>query len=157
MVGGLAELGQAEIEDLDQAVGGDEDVLGLQVAVDDAAAVRRGQAAGDLLRVRQGLAQRQRAAAERAAQRLAVEQLGDDVGPPVGGADVVDRDDVRVVERGGGARFQLEAVEALRIGREARRQHLDGDVAAEARIAGPIDLAHAAGAEQRDDLVGPEP
>ena len=90
-----AELGQAEVEDLHQPVGGDEQVLGLEIAVHDAAAVRRRQAAGDLLGVGQRLAQRQRAVGQRRSQRLAVEQLGDDVGLAVGGADVVDGDDVR--------------------------------------------------------------
>src|SRR5690349_10145966 len=37
------------------------------------------------------------------------------------------------------------------------RQHLDRDVASEARVARSIHLAHAAGAERRDDLVRPEP
>ena len=32
-------------------------------------------------------------------------------------------------------------------------QNLDGDVAAEPRVARAIDLAHPAGAERRDDLV----
>src|SRR5204863_2230713 len=36
------------------------------------------------------------------------------------------------------------------------REHLDGDVAAELRIARAIDLAHAAGADLRGDLIGSE-
>ena len=94
-----AELGEAEVENLDAAVAGDEEVLGLQVAVDDALLVRRGQAAGDLDRVVDRLARGQRAARERVAQRLALEQLGDDVRHAGVGADVVDGQDVRVVER----------------------------------------------------------
>jgi hypothetical protein len=35
-------------------------------------------------------------------------------------------------------------------------QDLDGDVAIEPRIAGAVDLAHAAGADEPDDLVRPE-
>ena len=48
---GLRQLRQAEVEDLDAAVGGDEEVLGLQVAVDDPLVVRRGEALRDLERV----------------------------------------------------------------------------------------------------------
>ena len=36
------------------------------------------------------------------------------------------------------------------------RQHLDRDLASEPRVAGAIHLAHAAGAERGDDLVGAE-
>ena len=38
----------------------------------------------------------------------------------------------------------------------ARGQHLDGDLAAEARVAGAVDLAHAACAERRHNLVRTE-
>ena len=44
----VGQLRDAEIEDLDPAVPGDEQVLRLDVAVDDAALVRGGQAARDL-------------------------------------------------------------------------------------------------------------
>jgi hypothetical protein len=48
---------------------------------------------------------------------------------------------MRVIERGDGARFALEAVAV------PRRQLLDGDDAIEARVAGLVDLAHPARAE----------
>ena len=46
--GGRRQLRQAEVEDLDQPVVRDHDVVGLQVAVNDAGAVRLRQALGDL-------------------------------------------------------------------------------------------------------------
>ena len=46
----LEQLGQAEVQNLDAAVGGDEEVLRLQVAMDDALLVRRRQAVRDLRR-----------------------------------------------------------------------------------------------------------
>ena len=52
----------------------------------------------------------------------------------------IDRDDVGMIQRGGGARLLLEAAEALLIGADLRGQHLDGDLTTEARIAGAIDL-----------------
>jgi hypothetical protein len=39
------------------------------------------------------------------------------------------------------------------VGDDVRRQHLDGDVAVQAAIARSIHLAHAAAANERDDLV----
>jgi hypothetical protein len=38
--------------------------------------------------------------------------------------------------------------------REARGQRLDRDVATQAGVAGTVDLTHASGAEEGDDLVG---
>ena len=97
-------------------------------------------------------------AGEPLAQRLALEQLGDRVGRLAVAAEVVDREDVGMRERGDRLRLALEA-RAARSASRARRcgQHLDRDVAAEPRVARPVDLAHAAGAERRHDLVGAEP
>ena len=54
-----------------------------------------------------------------------------------------------MIQRGEDLRLAPEPGEALGIEREGVGQHLQRDVAAEVRIAGAIDLAHAAGAEQR--------
>ncbi len=72
----------------------------------------------------------------------------------LGRADVVDGGDVRMVQRRGRAGFLLEARQPLGIRRELLRQDLDRDLAAEPRVAGQPDLAHAAGAELLLDLVG---
>ena len=45
---------------------------------------------------------------------------------------------------------------ASALSREVRRQHLDGDVAPEPRVARAVDLAHPARPERRRDLVRPE-
>ena len=44
---GLEDLGEPEVEDLDPVVGGEEDVVGLEIAVDDVAAVGGGETVGD--------------------------------------------------------------------------------------------------------------
>jgi hypothetical protein len=56
---------------------------------------------------------RQRAAAQQLPQRLPLEQLHHDVRAAEVVADVVDRADVGVVERGGDARLALEPLERL--------------------------------------------
>ena len=93
---------------------------------------------------------------ERLTQRRALEQLGDDVGLIVVGADVVDGEDVGVVQGRGRAGFLLEAAQAIGIAGPERRQHLDRDIAVEPRVARPVDVAHASGAEGREDLVRTE-
>ena len=134
-----------------------EQVLGLEVAVDDPLLVGRGQAVGDLGPVLDGLLQREPAGAQPLAQRLALEQLRDHVGDAAFEADVEDREDVRVVEGARRPRLALEALEPVGVDRGRARQHLDRDVAAEAGVAGAIHLTHASCAEQTTDLVGAEP
>ena len=50
----------------------------------------------------------------------------------------------------------LEAGQPVGVGGHALGQDLDGDLAIELRIPRAVDLAHAAGAEGREDLVGTE-
>ena len=69
-------------------------------------------------------------------------------------ADVVERADVRVIERGDRAGFILEPRAEVWLGRQRRREHLDRHDAVEPGIAGPIHLAHAAGSHQRLQQVG---
>jgi hypothetical protein len=122
----------------------------------DPGAVRLGERLGDLHRDVEQPPRRQRPGREQLAQARTVDELHRDVGGAVRGADLVDRDDVGMVERGGGARLGLEAPQALGVVGERRRQHLDRDVASETRILRAVDLAHPAGAELTVDLVRPE-
>jgi hypothetical protein len=68
----------------------------------------------------------------------------------------VDRRDVRVIQRREGLGFTLEAREAVGVVRERLGQNLDRDVAIQLRVAGAEDLAHAAFADRRGDLVDAE-
>ena len=90
---------------------------------------------------------------KRLAQLFAFEQFGDDIGRAFVLADIVDGEDVRVIERRGGAGFLLEAAQTVGITGELGGQHLDRDLATESRVFCQIDLAHSAGAELRDNLI----
>ena len=57
------------------------------------------------------------------------------------------------VEAGEDLRFPLEPGEAIRISGEGVRQDLQRDVAAQLRVGGAIDLAHAAFADEGGDVV----
>ncbi len=122
----------------------------------DALCVRRRDRIGERNRDRQQLGERQAAFGNRQRERPALDQLHHEEPDRARLLDRIDRDDVRMIQRGGGARFTLEAAEPIGIGGEGRRQDLDRDVTAEAPVAGAVHLAHAAGAEQRHDLVGPK-
>ena len=138
---------EAEVEDLDVAVLGDEDVLGFQIAMDDPALVSGREALSDLQSPFDGARDADFGGPQTVAQRGAFEQLHDGEHGPVDGADVVDGDEVRMRQRRNDARLLLEARERFGVRRRLRRKHLDGHVAAQARIASAIHLAHAAGAE----------
>lgn len=55
------------------------------------------------------------------------------------------------------AALALESRERLQIACELRREDLDGDLAPETSIAGAIDLAHPAAAEETENFVRAEP
>jgi hypothetical protein len=68
-------------------------------------------------------------------------------------ADVVERADMRMAERGNRARFALESL--LKFGVTVSQQ-LDRHASIEPRVAGFIHLAHAARSEQPDDFIRAE-
>src|SRR5260370_38527654 len=72
-------LGQPKVEDLNAPILGNEDVVGLEVAMDEGMIVSRGKAPRDLDTVLDRLADWQRAAAQALAQGFALEQSGNDV------------------------------------------------------------------------------
>jgi hypothetical protein len=154
-VAGVEALGQAEIDDLGRAVGGDEDIAGFQVAVkhrvlvgvvdclangaEQPHALRRGQAAGVAVAV----------------DRLAVDVLHHEVGQAVGrGAAVEQPGDVRVVEARQHLPLGAEALQPL-VAAQVAADHLEGDLLLVVVHAGrEVDGAHAAAPEQPPDLIG---
>ena len=136
---------------------GDEQVVGLHVAMDDAHVVRGGQTFRCLARELDGFRRGQGAALKPRAQRLALQQFADQVRRALVNADVVDGQDVRVVQLSRGARFLLEAVHTSGVAREGLGDQLDRNLAAETAVARAIDLPHAAGTEPSDDFVGADP
>ena len=152
VVGGA---GQAEVGDLDalDAVF-EQDVGRLDVAMDQALLVSGGQAGGDLAADAEDLLQLQRAfAVDFVLERLAVDELHHQVGRLVRVVDGVDRDDVIVMHGRGGRGLAEEALDGGRIGGQLRGHHLDGHDAAELGVEGPQHDAHAAVADDFDDLV----
>ena len=152
----LGDARDTEVEDLHASFARDEQVLRFEVAVDDPAIVRRGQACGDIGSQPDRARRRERRAGEQRAERRAFEQFVDDVRRTIVLARVVNDDDVRMVQRPRGASFLLETTEPIRIGRKRRRENLDGDVAAEAFVLGAIHLAHAAFPERGEHFIATE-
>ena len=100
---------QAKVENLHVVIARDHHVLGLQIPMHDAARVSRAEALGDLQRVRDRFARRNRAALEARAQRLAVNQLHDDERGAGVVAEFEDGEDVRMRELRDAYGLALEA------------------------------------------------
>ena len=113
-------LGQAEVENLHLPVVQDEDVLRLEIAMDDAAcsAPRRARA-------RSASRSRSPSATTAAAVRAGRAASGPRAAPsrrsatPSCAAEIVNGEDVRMGERGDGARFALEPREAIGVGADS--------------------------------------
>ena len=115
--------------------------------MDDALFVCGVERLRDLTRYLEGFGSRQRAPGlQPFGERLAFNQLQHERAKIAVVLDVIDGSNIRVVDRGEDARFALESLQSVGIGRESRRQNLDGHFAAEPRVKRPVHLAHAAGA-----------
>jgi hypothetical protein len=68
-------------------------------------------------------------------------------------ADVMERADVRMIERGNSTGFPVEAFTPVGIGRKMLGKNLDRYRTIKPRISRAIDLAHTACADRCDDLV----
>ena len=124
--------------------------------MDDALLVRRGERVGERGGDLDEPGDRQGTLGDEKVERLALDQLHRQEVDAAGLLDRVDRDDVRVIERGDGAGLALEPLQPLRARGHLGRQHFESDVAAEPRVPRAVDLAHPARADRRDDLVGAE-
>jgi hypothetical protein len=153
VIAGRRELREAEVEHLCVSAARDEDVGGLDVAVDDAFCVRCVERVGDFDSELDEQIKRERPAINLMLQSLAFEELHREKGPAIVLADLVDRANVRMVQRGGSAGFALKSFECLRIARGLFRQKLQRDVAAKSEILGFIYDAHPAAAELFEDAV----
>ena len=106
--------------------------------------MRGHQRLGDVDGDAEGRGDRKGAAPKARRQRLAVDQFHHQVGcvPPAdpGRPDVVQRADTRMGQPRDRAGLALEALAA--VVSDARREHLDGNVPIQARVARPVDLTH---------------
>ena len=100
--------GESEIDDLDAVILRDQYVLRLDVAMDDAAGVGVFEGGGDFAGIAQPRALGERSG-QAGAQRHAFDVLHDQPGDFTGLADIVERGDIGMGERGGGAGFAQKA------------------------------------------------
>ena len=103
------EAGKTEIEDLQATLVGDEEIFGLQIAMNDSVIMCRREALGELDDEVDDLVHRQRLFCELFAERLSLQQFADQIRSALVRADVVDGEDVRMIEGTRSARLDLES------------------------------------------------
>ena len=124
--------------------------------MDDPLVVRRGQRVGHRHGQFEDAVERQPLLTDDGGERPAADSFHHEEARGAGLFDGVHGDDAGVVQGGDRPGLVLEPGEAAGVGGQVRRQDLDGDVAAEARVVGEVHLAHAPRAELAADLVGTE-
>jgi hypothetical protein len=151
---GPLELREAEIQHLHPALSRHHHVRRLQVTVHHAALVCRRQRLRERDPQVQHARDRQPAGAHQLGEALALDQLHRQEANAVVLLHRVEHHDARMIEARDRPRLALEAGEAIGIARERLGQQLERNLTPEPRVLRPIQLAHAARAERRDDLVG---
>ena len=125
----------------------EQDVVGLHVAVHDAASVGVRERVGHIAQDRQGLREGQGTGpCHTVPQRLALDVRHDVVGESVALTRVQQRQDVRMLQLRGDLDLAEEPARAQG-GRQFRPQHLDGHLAAVLHVLGEPDDGHAARAK----------
>ena len=155
----LQVLGEPEVDDLHPQLAalvlGDHQVVGGEVAVDDAGGVDRLEAAQRLDAELDRHRHRERPlAAEAVAHVLPLDVLPDHVEAAVGQPrEVVEDGDVGVLDLGGEAGLAQEALLRRGVGGEVLAQDLDHPQLLQVDVAHEVDLPHAAAPQALDDLV----
>ena len=145
-------LGQAEVEDLHLPALVDEDVLGLDVAMNDTLGMGFVQRVGDLDSQFDDPGRLQRPVPDELRQRLPVDILHGDVADAAFLAHVVDVRDVGMGEGGGSPRFAREPLGKARVFRPGRKD-LERHPPLQPGVVGEVDLAHPALPKTPDDAV----
>src|SRR2546428_520100 len=143
-----------EVRHLQSPLTVDQHVVRLDVAVDDAVAVREPNRSEDLARVVDREVDRRGAARDdQLLQRAPVEVLHRDVVGALRLAAVVDRNDVRVREAGRVLRLAAEALDELIVAGMAVVEDLDRDAPAEHLVLSEVNVRHTARAELAQDAI----
>ena len=111
---------------------------------------------GNLPRHRQRAAERQ-SLSRHHAQGGSLDELHRDVAIVANDTRLVDRDDVRVIQRGGERGLAQQAIERVVVVHERTANYLERDVACEPAVGGTVDLAHSARTQLRHHLVRTDP
>src|SRR6267378_7849378 len=146
-------LSEAEIKDFGVGSPGDENIGGLNVAVNDPFGVGSIQGIGDFDANGNHGVQFHGPARDDELEGRAVEKLHSDETLAVVLADFINGANVGVVQSGSGASFAAETLESMRVTDQIVGEEFESDKAAEVGVFGLVDDAHAAAAQLFNDAV----
>src|SRR3954471_17255727 len=121
--------------------------------MDDAAAMRCVESRCNFDSDSKSIGNWERAALQPRRERLALEKLHHEEIGAVVMTDIVQRADVRVIQRRNGPRLANEALRRRLAGPGVRSEHLDGDRSLQPCVAGPVDIPHPPGTDSRLEEV----
>ena len=147
------ELREAEVEHLHQATIGTNEIRGLDVAMDDAAAVRLVERVGHLDGGLDRFADWKRALRGPRRQHFSFHELHHDEVGPVELADVVGNGDIGGTEERGGARLVQQPCPAFGVRFQRRREEFQGDRTSKSQVVSTIDLSHPPGSQPCSDAI----
>ena len=134
---------QTEIENFGMAAFGDENISGLDVAVNDSLPVSGVERVGDFYGDRKELFGVQRTAIDLMLESDAIQKFHRDEALLTIFSDFINSANVGMVQCGRGAGFTAKTLEGLRVARNIVRQKFQGDETAELGVFGFVDDAHA--------------
>jgi hypothetical protein len=147
------EFGKAEIQYLGVTAFGDEQVRGFDVAMNDAFAMGRVERIRNFDRQRYQRLVLQRSPHDVVLQGHAIQKFHGDECPAVLVAYVINRADIRVIQRGRGLRFALKTGQRLRIAGNFFGQELESDETMQPCVLGFVDHTHAPATKFFDDAI----
>ena len=142
-----AYFGQPEVKNFGVTALGDEDIGGLDVAMNNVLGVRRFERVRDFDGQSEKQAGFERAEGDAVFQRRAFQKLHRDKGLVVVLSDFVDGADVGMVQRGGGTGFASKSLQGLRVVRKFVGKKFQGDEAPELGVFSFVNYAHPAAAQ----------
>ena len=150
-------MGDPEVRQPGRAVGRQEDVAGLHVAVDDPGLVGRGEGGCDVRRNGDGFGfGHRRTVGQAGGERRAGDVVEDQCGLVVGDVEVADADDVRVMERLERPKLTFEPPPSVLRTEHDGMQPLEGDLLAGLLVDRAPDLGRPAGPGGREQAVAAE-
>ena len=151
---GDAEVGQVTVRS--SSTSAHQDVGRLHVPVNEPAGVRGVQRSRDLVDDLHRLRRLDASLPDDLRQIRAVDELHREVDATAFFPGMHDRDDVRVIQRGGQPRFAAKPGEELGVVGDVGVHHLDRDGPIEREVLRPVHRAHAAAPGQADDGHSPD-
>ena len=124
--------------------------------MDDAVLVRMGKRASKLCTELAHHVDWQASWRDDLGQRWSIDELHDEHGPVFVFDDVVQRANVRMIERRNSARLLTESPQRFGILHQLGREEFQRDVAAEATVTGAVHVTHTARTNRGQNLVGAE-